>query len=305
MRIYILGGISLLLMGCTTEEKNTLYMPPKTEAITHKNDMHLKEQMFDVYGTAVRWRWNDGFIGPNQIATPIKSDLVIPVTDIIRYLWIGAYESVGPQGVAFIKELFPPELQYIGSYIYENDGTRILGFAEGGARISLLNLNAYDLKDRDWLTNPGGGILATVHHEFSHIVHQNYGLPSGFNTISEGYLGAGWINGISKDDAVKRGMVRDYGTANPFEDFCEIISHFLTLKKTVFEEGFITQQDCAKLRSNAITNCEELNAGRLLIKQKLDLIIEFYKENFNIDLVEVRDNLELRIDDVVTNNKIP
>ncbi|MBP8793698.1 MAG: hypothetical protein KBH29_11010 [Lutibacter sp.] len=301
---------AFMFVQCESEDANSIYIPPVGTDLTHPNDLYLYsnvgKSLFEIYGTAVRWRWNDNFIDPSQRAAPIDADFVIPTTELIEYLWIGPYASVGKPGIDFLNELFPSELQYMGSYIFQEDGTRILGFAEGGARISLLNLNNYDLKSRDWLTNAGGGVLATVHHEFSHIVHQNYGIPVGFNTISESYLGAGWSNGVTQEDAVKLGMTRNYGTLNEFEDFCEIISHFLVMPKADFEEQFITQQDCSELTTAAeISNCQDLNEGRVLIKRKLELVIEFYKNTFDMDLVQVRDTLESRLNYVIANNKIP
>lgn len=297
--------LGFLLTQCS-KENNAEYIRPNTaEESNHPNDVFLKENMLKPYGTAVRWRWNNRFIKPSQKAVPVASEYVIPVTKLVNYLWIGSYESQGAKGKKFIKELFPTELQYIGSYIYE-DGSVLLGYAEGGARITLLNLNSYDLTSRDWLTNPGGGILSTVHHEFSHLVHQNYGLPAGFNKISEKYLGNGWKNNVSLDDAIELGMVRNYGTLNEFEDFCEVVSHFLTLPKTTFNERFIDQKDCSSLTdADAIAKCQKLNEGRKKISQKLDLIVKFYKSNFGLNLISTRDSLENRINYVITNNKIP
>lgn len=301
----LLGLLGFLLIQCSKEDNVKYERPASAKESTHPNDVFLKEKMLKPYGTSVRWRWNNRFIKPSQKAVPVASKYVIPVTKLVNYLWIGAYESQGAKGKEFIKKLFPTELQYIGSYIYE-DGSILLGYAEGGARITLLNLNSYDLTSRDWLTNPGGGILATVHHEFSHLVHQNHGLPAGFNKISEKYLGNGWKNDVSLDDAIGMGMVRNYGTLNEFEDFCEVVSHFLTLPKATFEERFINQKNCSSLTSaNAIAKCQKLNKGRKKIAQKLDLIIKFYKSKFGFDLVAVRDALENRINYVVTNNKIP
>ncbi len=300
--------ITLIFIQCNTEDDNTLYVPPTAEELSNPNDLYLYSSgnsLYELYGTATRWRWNDNFIDANQSATPINADFVIPTTRLIEYLWIGPYTSVGEPGEAFISELFPAELQYIGSYIYKDNGDKLLGFAEGGARISLLNLNSYDLEDRDWLTNPGGGVLSTVHHESSHIVHQNYGIPIGFNTISESYLGAGWSNGVTRDDAIKLGMVRNYGTVNEFEDFCEIVSHFLTVPEADFEADFIDQEDCTAYSDpDDIVKCQELNEGRVMIQQKLELVIAFYSNTFDIDLVEVRDEVEIRINYVINNNEI-
>lgn len=304
-KVVLLLILFSVFTNCKDNEDQTKYEPPTIKESTHPNDSYLTKNMFEEYGTAVRWRWDNRFIKPNQSATPVAADYVIPVTKIVKSLWIGAYESQGKAGKDFIEKLFPAELQYIGSYIYQ-DGSVLLGYAEGGARITLLNLNKYNLKNRDWLTKAGGGILATVHHEFSHIVHQNYGMPPGFNKVSEKYLGNGWKNNVTLEDAIKLGMVRNYGAMNEFEDFCEIISHFLTLPKEKFEKMFIEQEDCSKLTDpKKIRNCQELNAGREKIATKLGMIIDFYKNQFGLDMVAVRDSLEKKIDYVVENNKIP
>lgn len=299
-----------LFYKCASNDANTEFVPPDNPDISHVNDQYLYENngesLFETFGTATRWRWNDNFINPTQRATPVDANLVIPTTKLVEYLWAGAYAATGKDAEDFITRLFPAELVYMGSYIFLNDGSRLLGFAEGGARVTLLNLNALDYQDRAWMTDPSGGILATVHHEYSHIVHQNHNIPVGFNTISDTYLGAGWSNGVSRDDAIKLGMVRNYATLNEFEDFCEIISHLLTLEKSVFEEDFINQEDCSVYTdSGDIVNCTELNEGRKRISQKVDLVVDFYKNNFNVDLLAVRDTMQVRIAKVIENNGVP
>ncbi|MCY1633436.1 substrate import-associated zinc metallohydrolase lipoprotein [Marinifilum sp. D737] len=303
-------GLALLLSpifftSCDDDE-NTKFIPPKPEVSNDTIDVYLQKNMLDKYNTAVRWKWEDRFIDDDYSATPVRRDVVIPVTKLVEYLWIDPYRSLGEGGKAFVNKLFPPELVYIGSYIYKEDGSVLLGYAEGGARITLLNLNEYDLTNKNWLINPGGGILSTVHHEFTHLVHQNFGMPVGFNTISEKYNGEGWHNGVSLDDAIKLGMVRNYGTANEYEDFAEIVSHFLTMPKADFETKFIKQQSTDGITDpNTIANIRELNAGRKLIAEKVSLVADFYKNKFDIDLYTLRDTMEKRINYVVTNNKIP
>jgi substrate import-associated zinc metallohydrolase lipoprotein len=299
-----------LFFQCSSDSKNGTFVPPPTPDLSNPNDQYLYnnsgKSLFEKYGTATRWKWNDNFITPTQRATPIQSDLVIPATKLVNHLWIGPYAATGKSGADFINSLFPAELVYIGSYIYVDDGSRLLGFAEGGARVTLLNLNSLDFQDRDWMSDPGGGILTTVHHEFSHIVHQKYGIPVGFNKISKTYLGNNWTNNVSRDDAIKLGMVRNYATLNEFEDFCEIVSHVLAVDKVAFEKDFITQEDCSKLTNpDDIVNCRELNAGRVLIKKKVDLVVDFYKNKFNVNLLTVRDTLQTRLDKVILTNKIP
>ena len=310
IKLIVLMLSVTLFFQCATDDANTNYVAPSNPDISSVNDQYLYdnsgESLFEVYGTATRWRWNDNFIDPTERATPIDADLVIPATKLVEYLWAGPYAATGADASKFVKDLFPAELVYMGSFIFNDDGTMKLGFAEGGARVTLLNMNALDFEDRNWMANPGGGVLATVHHEFSHIVHQTHGIPVGFNTISESYLGNGWSNGVSRNDAIKLGMVRNYGTLNEFEDFCEIISHFLVVDQATFEEDFINQEDCSTLTdADAIVNCRELNEGRELIAKKVNLVVDFYKNNFNVDLLAVRDTLQTRLTKVIEINGIP
>ncbi len=304
LKVIVVLLFVTIFVQCKEDEENTPYVRPSSAVETHENDVYLRKHMMEPYGTAVRWRWDSRFIRPTQKAVPIKTEFVIPVTKLLNYLWVGAYTSQGEVGEAVIKDLFPPELQYIGSYIFEKDGSQMLGFAEGGTRISILNLNNYDLKNKEWLTSPGGGVLATAHHEFAHLVHQNYGFPQGFIGISNFY-NKGWLN-VSEEQALKDGFVRNYGGNGEGDDFAEIVSHFLVMPKDDFESKYIIQQDCSTLTDPlAIKNCQELNEGRRKIKQKLDLIIAFYKEKFNLDLVKMRDEMEKRIEYVVDSGEIP
>lgn len=305
-KIITLLIVGITFLGCSPEEpENVKYVPPKATKVENTNDIFLRENMFEPYGTSVRWRWDNRFIPAYEKATPIKAELVIPVTKLIKYLWIGIYESQGEKGKSFISSIYPPELQYIGSYIYQNDGSVKLGYAESGARITLLNLNGYNLQNEDWLNKPGGGILSTIHHEFSHIVHQTYGMPLGFNEISETYLGGGWVN-TSNQEALELGMVRNYATKDEYEDFCEIVSHFLTLSEDVFNERFINQDDCSALvDASDIEKCTKINQGKQKIAKKLRIVIDYYQDNFGINLVSMRDELQRRIKYVMTHNKTP
>lgn len=307
--IFVVVALSVfILVGCTEEDENTQFIPPEAEELTDENDIFLKQHMLDEYGTAVRWRWESRFIDDDNDATPIKREFVIPVTKMIDYLWVGPYISLGSTAEGFIRGLFPAEMVYIGSLIYKEDGSILLGTADAGSRVTLLNLNNYDLTDRNWLARPSGGILSTIHHEFSHIVHQNYGMPAGYNTLSEKYNGAGWINMDHNilTEAIKMGVVSNYGTYDQYEDFCELTAHFLTQPADAFNETYLTQQSLDGITDvDQITDIREMNEGRLIIQQKLGMIIDLYRNKLNIDLVALRDTLESRIDYVVTNNEIP
>ncbi|WP_321279771.1 substrate import-associated zinc metallohydrolase lipoprotein [Marinifilum fragile] len=281
--------IAILITACNKSEVVD-YKAPDIKLSNHPNNVYIRENILNKYGTAIRWEWDQRFLNKDQSADPIKEDLVIPVTKLIEELWIKPFLVLSEDSKLFIQEYMPKELVYIGSYIFESDGEIIFGYAENGARVSLINLNAFDLDDRIWLENQ----LITMHHEFSHIVHQKMGLPNGYNNISPlGYVGEGWRNGVSLSDAIKRGMVSAYGTRNQFEDFAQLTSHFLVQDTVYFNSTYIKDWNCEDFSDPNL--CVELNKGKKLISRKLELIRKFYLEEFSINIDELRDTIQSRM----------
>ncbi|NOU60853.1 substrate import-associated zinc metallohydrolase lipoprotein [Marinifilum caeruleilacunae] len=288
-RFLFVIALILLQFSCDKNDGEK-YVAPEIELSNHPNDVYLRENILKEYGTAIRWKWDQRFIRKGQSAEPIKEDLVIPITKIVEDLWIKPFIALSDDSEKFIRDYMPKELVYIGSYIYNSNGSAILGYSESGARISLMNLNSYDLKDRIWLED----VLITMHHEFAHIVHQNNGMPKAYHLISpKGYLGEGWRNGVSFTDAIKRGMVSAYATDNQYEDFAELTSRYLVQDTIYFNSTYLKDWDCAQFINPE--SCHEINEGRELIRQKLNAIRTFYLDEFNIDIKILRDTIQKRM----------
>lgn len=305
-KALLLVAVSLLFVQC--EEDNVHFNYTQPELSNNANDVYLRQNMLNPYYTNVIWRWQADLLPSSTYhSAPIKESLVIPVTKMLQYLWLGVYEAQGAGGVQFIKKMIPAEIRFIGSTVSDSDGSSILGYAESGVRLTLVDLNSYDLSNRVWLLEPGRGILQTIHHEFSHIVEGNYGLPKGFNTYSS-YLGASWqsIPSSPVTEAIKLGFTRNYSSAGEREDFCEIVSYLLTWSKDSFEATFITQEDPTLITDpDAAQECREVNAGKEIIAAKVALVKEYYQKNFGINMEAVRDTLQNRLNYVFTNNNIP
>lgn len=158
------------------------------------------------------------------------------------------------------------------------------GYADAGVRITLTDLNSYDLSNDEWLLTQ----LQTIHHEFTHIVHQRHGLPEGWEEISkEDYIGNSWVN-LSDDEAVARGMITPYGTSNKYEDFADYVGTFLTMGKVAFEAKYLTLKEVD----------DGLNNGRLRLQAKYELMVSYYKSNFSIDVVHLGDIIVQRMNGV-------
>ena len=97
---------------------------------------------------------------------PAQYEQSIRLAHIIKYVWIDAYAEVA--GSTFIRQYVPKVLHFIGSSGYNSSGTEILGTAEGGIKVTLYKVNDFTL-DANVLNEY---YFKTMHHEFSHILHQ-------------------------------------------------------------------------------------------------------------------------------------
>jgi len=266
-------------VSCTKED-DLNYEKREIEVVKGEINAYLKENFLDKYNSAVRWEWNDIFVDVNYYVGPCKSELVIPTGEFMKDFWIEPYAMCSEKGKKFIEDNFPTEVVLIGTKMLNENGTTTLGFAEAGVRITLTEINDFDLKSDAWMQQQ----LHTIHHEFTHIVHQTYQLPLGYEKISGGlYTGNSWTTLIpqqrqlsreeleaeteeeynkrhnaKKDNsnAIKRGIVTPYGSSNEYEDFAELVSFFLITKAEDFNEEYKpkTDEEIEKAVSDTINN---------------------------------------------------
>ena len=286
--IYLIYGalvlIAILQTACYTNEDLNLPVAAQSNLVITDIDKYIDKNFTQEFGMAIRYRFVDNYVGPTQRVTPPKVESVRPMLDFIDKYWIEPYMEV-ENGEEFFRKHVPAEIILLGGLIYNEDGTVILGTADAGARITFTNVNAIDVNDEDWLLVQ----LHTVYHEFAHIVHQNYKLPSAFETISpQGYTSAGSWFVLSDEEALNRGFVSPYATSSPNEDFAETVAFFLFDKD--FKENFISQE--VSCQSPA---CEEKNAGRLKIAEKLIAIKAHYEKVTGLNLDEVRASIQDRL----------
>jgi len=368
--LFILAILIGISSSCSKED-DLKYEKREIAPSTDPIDVFLQENFLDKYNCAIRWRWDDKFVSTDYYVTPTMREIVIPVAKMIEWFWVDPYKQTSKGGEDFIVKNFPPEIVFIGSDILNANGTTTLGFAEAGVRITLSELDNYDLKNIEWLK----GQLHTIHHEFTHIVHQQYKLPAGYEKITGSYSGNSWVS-LYEDDAIMMGCVTPYGTNNEFEDFCELISTFLISEKDAFAEKFTSKteeeiealinaeiakyttpeaiadfvelellktkveaqqaayekaladglvgMDAVKVailagkeavaerektvQADAITvaakkglvvaeQFNKINLGKKLIDKKLAMAMEYYKDNFDIELTVLRDIIQKRIAD--------
>jgi substrate import-associated zinc metallohydrolase lipoprotein len=174
---------------------------------------------------------------------------------------------------------------FIGSPIFNDDGTVTLGVADAGARITLTEVNLIDIDNQDWVLRQ----LGTIYHEFAHIVHQRYNLPTGFQQISpDGYTSLGsWYN-LTEEEALRRGFVSPYATSTFNEDFAETAA-FILFDPTFYETYINDEPNC-----NTV-DCTERNEGRSRIRSKYNSVLTHYLQVTGVDLLEVRAIIQERL----------
>ena len=280
MKIKLLSFILICVVAAFTScyKDETLNTPQKPDPVsTDTLDQFIEEHFLTPYNIAVRYKFVDRYVEANKRVVPPKREAVEPMLNFITYFLIESFSDV-ENGEKFFKDYFPKEIVFIGSAIYNSDGTITLGTADAGARITLTEVNKIDLNDKEWVYQQ----LHTIFHEFAHIVHQNFKLPPNWQQISpEGYTSAGsWYN-LSDEEALQRGFTSPYATSSFNEDFAETVSHILFYPE--FYERYITDEpDCASL------DCEKRNEGRALLRKKYEAVLTHYNQYVHVDLLAVR-----------------
>jgi len=302
---YIVALLGLALSIQCTEKENSLEFKNIFETekeSTSELDKFLKEEFRDPYGSVIRYKFNDDFLRPDQTATPARLDVVKPIAELILSTLIEPYNKAAENKEAFLKRNFPAEIVLIGSPIFDGDGTRLLGVADSGVRITITECNLFDpspdANNSEWIDRT----FRTLHHEFAHIIDQNFNFEfeeyikiSGNDYTSPG----GWVGLIENgnefseatlNNAVSRGMVSAYGTSSAEEDFAEMVSFLITMSENDFFNSYLIPEECSfSFFEEDIISCTQRNTGRERIRQKVEIITNYLKDDVGIDIAILRE----------------
>lgn len=226
------------------------------------------------YNIDFKYRMEDKESDHDYNLTPAQFDKSIAMAKLVKFLWIDSYtEIMGDR--EFICKYGPKMIHLIGSPAYD-EGQITLGTAEGGLKVTLYNINAFDPSNPD-IEFLNYWYFKTMHHEFAHILHQTIEFPREFYEISTGnYTGAGWVN-ISDTEALQRGFITNYASTEVHEDFVEIIANYITHDAAWWE----AQRKVA-------------GSAAAYIDAKLDIATTYMKETWNIDLQQLREIVQRR-----------
>ena len=288
-RVYQLACIGALLLGmvsCNQEEKfgPSIFIDPVEDpnAYTKEFDEWLHDHYTVPYNVEFRYRLDDNATDPNYNVVPVSLGMADTVAHLALYLWYDVYDKVAPEG--FLKENGPRIIQLIGSaMINASQRTEKLGQAEGGIKITLMKINKMETDNIDQLNEY---IFKTMHHEFSHILHQKKTMPKEFEQLSAGnYNPDGWQY-TSQKEAWQMGFASPYGSSQVREDFVEIIANY------------IVKSDAQLTQMLTIAGQDDKD-GEKLLRQKIDICRNWLMEKWELDLDALRAEVQLRQENMV------
>ena len=249
---------------------------------TEQNDFDkwLVSNYVEAYNIDFKYRMEMNESQMSYWLVPAEYNKSVVMAKLVRHLCLEAYDEItGSRD--FIKEHFPKMIHLIGSAAYKNNGTMVLGEAEGGLKITLYMINNLNL-DPDYLNYY---YFKTMHHEFAHILHQKKPFSTDFNLISgPDYVTDAWSDTWSGDaDAQKNGFISEYASKEANEDFVELIAVYVTSTATEW--------------NNVIKKAGD---GADIINAKFDIVYNYMLNTWGINLDDLREVVQRRQSEIET-----
>lgn len=284
LMMTITGGIlSTGLTSCNDNDlsKDSIFRNDTSLVQENRFDQWINNNYVADYNVQLLYRFSSIEADHSYVLAAADIQNAERLALIVKYCWFEAYDEVA--GISFTRQYVPKTLQMIGSPAYNNNGTIVLGTAEGGKKVTLYMVNSFTV-DRETLNTY---YFHTMHHEFAHILHQKKGYDEEyFNRISEGnYVSGDWY--MQEDTtAYHKGFVSAYAMSEPREDIAEMTSIYITSTQAEW---------------NAILS-EAGETGAPIIEKKLRFVKEYMQTSWGIDMDELRDVIQSRMNDVVSGN---
>lgn len=237
--IMSLATIVVAFSSCRSEDDfsesifdTTVPVVDDTKA-TYLFDQWLYDNFMKPYNVEVKYRFDLSASDLNFQLTPADYGRSQLLAHFIKYLFYDVYTKYA--GDDFLKQYGPRMFHFIGSSGYSpTTGTEVLGYASGGIKITLFKIN--EMKPYS-ATSPytGDDIITlnenyfhTMHHEFSHILHQTKSYPVTFGQVTSGSYDP--INWQERDSvwSHQAGYVTHYASSATYEDFVETLSCIIT-----------------------------------------------------------------------------
>ncbi|MDO4160221.1 MAG: putative zinc-binding metallopeptidase [Prevotellaceae bacterium] len=237
-KLFIVPFVALSMTACSEDDFTESIFGEATAAVdttatTAPFDQWVYDNFTVPYNVAIDYKFNLPASDLDFQLTPAEYKRSQLLSHFILYLFYDVYTKYG--GEDFMKQYGPRIFHYIGSSGYSpTTGTEVLGTASGGVKITLYKINEmkaysedmeYTASDVDQLNDD---YFHTMHHEFSHILHQTKSYPVTFGQVTSGtYDPMDWQERDSTT-AHRLGYVTNYASSANYEDFVETLSCIIT-----------------------------------------------------------------------------
>jgi substrate import-associated zinc metallohydrolase lipoprotein len=281
-KINILLLSSLLIFSCSEDSLDPESIFVEQQVEKNELDDYIERQFTDDYNIAIVYKFVEPESDYDYNLSPARYESSVRMTKLLYYLGIEPYDKI-TGSKEFIRSYFPKLLNYIGSPAYRNNGTFVLGTAEGGIKITLYALNDLTADRSTNIAFLNRYYFHTMHHEFAHILHQTKDYPSSFNEIAgSGYISDAWsdiyddVNALP--NVISDGFISAYASKEANEDFVEMYSHYITMSPAQWE---------ARINAGS-------EVGKEMIEAKLDIVRTYFQNIWEINLDELRDEILAR-----------
>ncbi len=238
--IFLAATLGLTVMSCGNKDDDFTESIFDTDtpavdptASTAPFDQWLYDNFVVPYNTEIQYRFNFPASNLDFQLAPADYKKSQLLAHFIKYLFYDVYTLYGGQD--FMKMYGPRIFHFIGSAAYSpTTGTETLGYASAGVKITLINVNNMKLWQENNQYTPADMELLnkdqfhTMHHEFSHILHQTKSYPVAYGQITPGtYDPRSWQDRDSVESH-RLGYITQYGSSANYEDFVETLSCTIT-----------------------------------------------------------------------------
>lgn len=165
-----------------------------TTVQTAESDFSRFDQWLEVmyrkpYNIDLKYRFEDIESDMDKNLTPVDFRKAIQFAHLTEHLCLEAYDSV-THSQEFIRATFPKVVHLVGSAAYNPNGSKVLGTAESGRKMTLYKVNELNPGD---IKQMNEDYFQTIHHEFGHIQNQLKPYPTSFQSITpSGYVTDEW-----------------------------------------------------------------------------------------------------------------
>ena len=285
----MLAACGLTFVSCSEDDLSSESIITADKVERTPLDYWLDANFVEPFNIAVKYRYEYNETNNSYYTVPARYDDAVLMAHILKYCCVDAYVDVA--GLDFTRRYFPKLFYLEGEWHYRNNGTFELGTAEGGRKIFLMGLNYLSGYYSD-VETLNYYYMKTIHHEFTHILHQTVEFSAAYQLITPDYKTDKWSNPEFKDYLV-RGFISDYAQSNYHEDFAEMVSIYVTKSAEEWEA----------LLAEAAGTATDPKPGRDLIEQKLNIMRAYMSDQWGIDIDKLRATILQREADVA-NGKV-